>query len=175
MRFYVWRKLKEVIVYKGYRKISRVTFERGDGREEDYDVLMDGKTVCALVLTADQQVVLAKQYRVGPEKILLELPGGGVDEGELPEVAMARELLEETGYAGCVRFVGTSLHDGYSRRVRYNFVVTDAKRVSEQKEDDQWRIDVVEMSLVDFREHLRSGELTDVATGYLGLEYLGWL
>lgn len=167
-----WKKLSETQVFDGYRKISRVTFKRGDGKKEEYDVLMDGEVVCALVLTPEQKVILARQYRPGPEKVLLELPGGGVDVGEKPEDAIARELLEETGYAGEVKFVGTNWHDGYSKRLRYNFVVTNAKRVSEQDPDDAWRIEVMEMPLDDFKKHLRSGELTDSTTGYMGLEYL---
>ena len=31
------------------------------------------------------------------------------------------------------------------------------------------------MPLADFREHLRSGGLTDVEIGYLGLDFLGRL
>lgn len=36
-------------------------------------------------------------------------------------------------------------------------------------------IEIVLLSRTAFRKHLRSAQLTDVATGYLGLDYLGLL
>lgn len=171
-----WKKLKEELVYDGWRKVLRRRFVQGNGEEEDYEVYLESQVVCALVLTSENKVVLAEQFRPGVEKVLLELPGGAVDKGETSEEAMRRELLEETGYEGDLEFVGTSIRDGYSTGIRYNFVVTNAKKISEQnQEEDEWRIDVVEMPLDEFREHLRSGELTDSTTGYRGLEHLNLL
>ena len=48
--------------------------------------------------TADNHVVLVKQYRAAIDKITTELPSGYVDPGEAPEAAARRELEEETGY-----------------------------------------------------------------------------
>ena len=49
-------------------------------------------------ITADDEVVLVRQYRHGAGRVTLEIPGGLVDPGETPAVAAARECLEETGY-----------------------------------------------------------------------------
>ena len=51
-------------------------------------------------VTPDQEVVMVKQFRHGSRSITLEIPGGIIDPGEAPASAGARELLEETGYAG---------------------------------------------------------------------------
>ena len=138
----------------------------------DFDIKQEGPVVCILALTKDNNVILAKQFRPGPEKVLLELPGGAVDPGETPEQSAKREFLEETGYTGNFQFVGTSLDCAYSTMIRYNFVATDCYRKREQNLEDNEFAEVIEMPLADFRKHLRSGQLTDIETGYLGLDYL---
>lgn len=54
--------------------------------------------VNVIALTPENKVVLIEQYRHGIEEVILEIPGGMIDEDELPEDAVRRELLEETGY-----------------------------------------------------------------------------
>jgi ADP-ribose pyrophosphatase len=56
--------------------------------------------VNVIALTADDRVVLIRQYRPGVERVCLEIPGGMIDPGEDPCAAAARELAEETGYTG---------------------------------------------------------------------------
>ena len=51
-----------------------------------------------IAVTADGQIVLVRQFRVGIERHTLEIPGGCLDEGESPEKGALRELFEETGY-----------------------------------------------------------------------------
>ena len=49
-------------------------------------------------ITREGEIVLVRQYRHGPGRVTLEIPGGLVDPGEDPGAAALRECLEETGY-----------------------------------------------------------------------------
>jgi|SRR3989339_325876 len=167
-----WKKVKEEPFKAGFRKLIKKTFQLPNNKIVDFDIKQEGPAVCVLALTKDNNVILAKQFRPGPEKILLELPGGLIDQKESPENAAKREFLEETGYTGDFQLVGESLDCAYSTMIRYNFVATNCHKIQEQKLEDNEFTEVVEMSLEDFKKHLRSGQLTDVESGYMGLDYL---
>lgn len=51
-----------------------------------------------LPVTPDGNVVLVRQFRFGTNTISLEVPGGMIEPGEDPLLAVRRELEEETGY-----------------------------------------------------------------------------
>ena len=171
----LWRKLSEKRVHGGYRTIDRRRYELPDQREADFEILVNPDTVAVVALTTRDDVILVAEYRPGPEQVLLELPGGAVDEGETPSEAAARELLEETGYEGTLRPAGSLWAGAYSTHRRHAFVATDCRRVAERPRQADEFIEVELVSVEDFRRHLRSGELTDVGLGYLGLEELGLL
>ena len=181
-----WKEIfREVMFEKFGRGIERVIFRQDDGGEYDVYVKKEAVAVAVLALTKDKQVILTKQFRPGPKKILYELPGGGIMEGETLQETMERELLEETGYQGKMEFVTSLVDCGYSTRIKNCFVATECEQVKDVAnnlhEDDgdtqgfKEEIEVKLVSLKEFRELLRSGQNTDIEIGYLGLDYLGLL
>lgn len=165
----------EMDVFTSFRRISRKTFVLPTGAEADFEIQQEPRAACVLALTTHDTVLLVRQFRPGPEAILLELPGGGVNPDEDPASAAARELLEETGYRGEMELAGSSWHCAYSTMRKYHFVARQCVKIQEPTPDEQEFLEVVEMSLADFQQHVRSGNLTDVAGAYMGLEKLSLL
>jgi ADP-ribose pyrophosphatase len=170
-----WEKVSETLVHRGHLPIVARRFRTPDGIERTTEVKLEGETVAILALTPEREVVLARQYRPGPEETLLELPGGGIEDGESPLEAARRELLEETGYAGELREAGSLFDCAYSTRVRHVAVALDARPVSEPQPEEGEFTEVVLLSLDAFRKHLRQGRLTDVGIGYRALDALSLL
>ena len=113
-----------------------------------------------------------EQFRPGPQKNLFELPGGFIDKGETPLEAAKREFLEESGYVGDFEFVTESILDAYNDGTRCHFVAKNCRKVQEPVNTDTEFTKVVLMDLNKFHQHLLSGQLSDITTGYYGLDYL---
>jgi 8-oxo-dGTP pyrophosphatase MutT (NUDIX family) len=73
---------------------------RVSGRAHGFYVLHLADVVNVIAVTPERQVVMVRQFRAGSRHDSLETPGGLLEPGEDPAEAGARELLEETGYAG---------------------------------------------------------------------------
>ena len=70
-----------------------------NGREaNEFYVLEYPDWVNVTAVTTDGRLVMIKQYRHGLQRTDYELCAGVIEEGETPEDAARRELLEETGY-----------------------------------------------------------------------------
>ena len=95
-----WKKFSsEYISNHIYFTARKDICEMPDGKIVDpYFVVELPETVCAMAITENNEVILVKQYRHPIEETILELPGGFIDKNETAEMAIGRELQEETGY-----------------------------------------------------------------------------
>lgn len=168
-----WEKLSERKVYDGYRKILRRVFKMPDGHQADFDVKLERAAACVFALTKNNEVIVAKQYRSGPEKVLFELPGGVIESGETSEEAIKRELLEETQYTGKFTHLGQFFSCGYSTRITHAFLATECEFVGGGNRDENEFIEVVLLPLQEFEKVLDAGDLSDTATALKALRYLG--
>ena len=170
-----WTVVGERQVYKGHKTIVKKDFRMPNGIVKDFDVIVAKQVATVFALTSDNKVLIARQFRPGPHKVVDELPGGYFEDCEEPLQAAARELLEETGYSGELTFVGKMIGSAYTTMVRSVFVARNCKKVAELNLDDTEFIEVVEKSLPEFLEQLRAGELSDINVAYRCLDFLGIL
>lgn len=140
-------------------------------------VLEYGTWVTIVALTQGQEVLLIKQYRHGAQKIIWELPGGAVDEGEEPIDAAKRELLEETGYTSdnIIEVGRVSPNPASHTNLMYAYVALDAEKVDNQHLDEIEEIEVYPIPLDEVIRIVKNGELIQslhVSTLFFALYHL---
>jgi ADP-ribose pyrophosphatase len=156
----------------GFLRILTRRYALPDGRVTNWDLVDGGKTVAVLALTPEGEVLLVRQFRPGPSQILNEMPGGYVEPDESPLEAARRELNEETGYEGDVEILANTWLSASATTQRFIAVARNCRQVGEPAQlDDEFCVPVI-VTLKDFRQQLRRGELTDTDLGYLALDHL---
>ncbi len=142
--------------------VERVRFRLPDGRERDYDLVQHVDAVTILPVDEQGQVHLVRQYRIGAEQEMLELPAGVMDPGEEPEVAARRELREEIGKdcGELLRLGGFFMAAGYSTEYMHVFLALNLKDAPLEQDDDEFLTTVV-APLSEVMKMAQDGRLAD--------------
>lgn len=160
-----WKNLTEPEIIKvGWRTLTRKTFERPDGVEAEYVTVGEpgARHGAVIALTQDNKVVIAEQFRPGPEEIMLELPGGNIESGEDPQQAVLRELKEEVGYATEeVEFLGTIRKDAYANATWYFYIARNAKQIHDQDLDEGEFVNIKLVSIAELITAAKTGKMSD--------------
>ena len=128
--------------------------------------------------TANQEAILVRQFRPGPEKALVSFCEGYIDKNETPEQAAIRELREETGFEAQDFQLLRVMYQAYSSEIKYCFLATNCKKVSTQQLDDTEYIELFTMPLPEFRRYLLNPDVDDFVNtglGYMALDKMGCL
>lgn len=90
---------EELLTHPRQRIISdKLIFQSGNEYEYVYRKTEGKRVVFIVAITAENQILLVRQYRHPLRREVLDIPGGIVEKGESFKEAALRELREETGY-----------------------------------------------------------------------------
>lgn len=159
----------------GWRTLVRKTFEQPDGKRAEY-VTKDAPhrhSVAVIALTSKLEVVIAEQFRPGPERVMQELPGGGVDHEEHHADAALRELREETGYVSDdVVYLGKVYKDAYTNTENHYYLAKNCHKSGNQELDDGEFVTVRHISIADLLKNAFTAQMTDVEAVLLAYDEL---
>jgi len=101
--------------------------------------------VAAVPVTEDGKIIMVLQYRHALGEVCLEVPGGCVDDTDKDfQQAIAREILEETGYSftSYDYLCKISANPSTNNNLLHMFLAKGGKKVSEQQLDGNEEIEV---------------------------------
>lgn len=159
-----WKTLQSDYLFKDqWFTVRRDVCERPDGKIiEPYYVYEFPTWVTAVAITKEGKVILERQYRHAIGETSFELPGGCVDEEDTSlEAAIARELLEETGYQfESYEYLGKSCANPSTHNNWIHFfLATEGQLLKAQSLDENEDIEVHLCTLDELKVKLFNGEI----------------
>jgi ADP-ribose pyrophosphatase len=155
--------VSSLYVFKGRALNLRIdSVHNADGNETTREIIEHDACVAVVALDANGDIILVRQYRKALERELLEIPAGGIDPGEDPEMAVKRELQEEIGYVPgkLEKMSGFYSSPGFCNEFLYLYLATELK-ASRLYADDTPGIITVRIKPRQIKRLIGSGEICD--------------
>lgn len=93
-----WKKISSTVRFQNpWWSYILDTFQLRSGETGEYNYVHTRGSSLVVPVLPDGRLVMIKQYRYLLDRLSVEFPGGGVQEGETFSQTAASELLEETG------------------------------------------------------------------------------
>jgi 8-oxo-dGTP pyrophosphatase MutT (NUDIX family) len=159
-----WKKISSRYLLRDtWGTIRRDVCQTNEGKIIDpYYVYEFPTWVTAVAVTTDNKLILERQYRYALDTTNYEIPGGCVDDTDPSlEAAIARELLEETGYRfDHYEYLGkTSSNPSTNNNWMHMFLATGGRYEQEQQLDHNEEIEVYLFSVEEVKKMLAENQI----------------
>lgn len=143
------------------------TMKLPNGNEATWDMIIHKGAAACVAVDNDGKLVMVRQYRPALERETIEIPAGGLNEGEEndTQVAALRELEEETGYkAGKVEKLLTIYTTvAFCNEKIDIYLATDLSKTARHLDEDE-DVDVEAFELDELLGMIRHGKIMDSKT-----------
>lgn len=160
----VWKKLesKQIANCRVFKVREDFVVNLESEKKASFFVVENPDWVNVIALTKEKTVVLIEQFRHGTENIILEIPGGMVDDNEEPELAAKRELLEETGFeAEEMIYLGKSYpNPAIQSNTIFHYLALDCEKTGETNFDEHESVTTKMFTLKEIPKLIADGKIT---------------
>jgi len=158
-----WKTLSSKLAFNNkWFKVQQDEVELPNGTVmDDYFMWKLDTVILIVAITKENEFVLVKQYKHGAEEVLIEFPGGFVEEGENSLACAKRELAEETGYVSDDRVKLTEFYDNPTK-IRgdvHVFLAKNAQLKHEQDLDISEEIEVITVPASQLKSMILNKEI----------------
>ena len=154
-------------IYDGKVVNLRVdTLRGGQGTSHDVEVVEHAQAVVVIVRPQPHEMVLVRQYRHPLARENWEVVAGGMNHGESPEEAAARELREETGYVArrVTRLWSAFSAPGFCDELLHFCVVDDYDVGEPEPDEGEEEMQLGIFAIDELWRKIRADELPDSKT-----------
>ena len=155
---------KSDVVFRG--KVFDIKLEEIEYNKSKREVVLHPGGAVVVPVTSDRNIIFVRQYRYPFDTVMTELPAGKLDKGEDPLKCASRELTEETGYtSGNIKELGKIFTSpGFCNEVLHIYSATDLIPGEHAREEGEEGMEIIELSLSEAEEKIRTGEIVDAKT-----------
>ncbi|WP_414042188.1 NUDIX hydrolase [Macrococcus animalis] len=159
-----WKKIR-LISEEDYKvfKVITTEFSRQHHHGTFYQILAPDWV--NVICETNNQILMIRQFRIGIEDYILELPGGIVDINESSLAAGERELTEETGYNGHGQVIGNMRpNPALFTNQLTTVLIKDAKQTTQISREIFEDIEIILVPIQQIKQKIAHGEITNALT-----------
>ena len=154
------------VKYAGKIITTRVdTVELPNGKIASREVVEHPGGVGVAAITENNELLMVRQFRAGPKKVLLEIPAGKLERGEDPTACGLRELEEETGYTAKEFFKVSEAYatPGFAEELLHIYVAKDLVKTKTNPDEDEF-LEIEKIPISDLKRMIETTEICDAKT-----------
>lgn len=145
-------------------QVDEIVYDSGQKGIREVAVHPGGAVI--VPVKEDGRIVMIKQFRYPMQKWLIELPAGKLNKDEDPFLCAKRELQEETGYSSenVFKLGEICTTPGFCTEVLHIYLAKNLISGNHNREEGEYGMEVLEMTLNEIEEKIRNGEIIDSKT-----------